>query len=162
MKQKHHATITHPPEKLNLADKQGSQLAIQKCSYAEPIQNQPMPWLMPYPYKQTPWPLQTSFQTTNSGDASSDKPQAKPCTVKYLPVSDWLASLDRDANRGEDGINYSQYANILCENGIIQLDNLLAAQSTKKLQVLGGMNWGMANQLLRFAEEDKDGLLCRK
>jgi len=166
MKQKREATITHPPDKLNLADKQGMQLAIQKCSKVDStIQNQvimlwPMP--MPYSYMQTPWPLQTSFQTTNSFDtSSSDKPQAKTCSVKFPPISEWLASLNYDANRGEDNLNYSQYANSLHENGIIQLDDLLAVQTSKKLQMFGGMNWGTVSGLLRFVEEDQDDLLSK-
>jgi hypothetical protein len=57
-------------------------------------------------------------------------------------------SLDHDANRGED--------NLVCWcSGIIWLDDLLAVQTAKKLQVLGGMNWGTASWLLRFAEEDR-------
>jgi hypothetical protein len=115
MKWKCEATITHPLEKLNLTDKQGNQLAIQKCSHVGPLQNQPVP----YPYMHAPWPSQVSFQTTNSADTSSDKLQAKPpCAIKYPPISDWLATLDHDANCGKDSLNYSQYAHALCENGI--------------------------------------------
>jgi hypothetical protein len=166
MKRKRHATITQPPEKLNLADKQGNQLAIQKRSHPEPVQNQHMPWPMPmpYPYMQTPWPSQTSFQTTNSADTanSSDKPQAKPRSIKYPLISQWLALLDGDTSRGEDNLDYSQYTDALRENGIIRLDDLLAIQTTEKLQALGGMNWGTASRLLRYAEEDRDDLLCGK
>jgi hypothetical protein len=121
-----------------------------------------MPWPMPYPYMHAPWPSQTSFQTNNSADTSSDKPQAKPPRIiKYPPISDWLATLDHDANCGEDCLDYSQYAHALCENGIIRLDDLLAVQTAEKLQALGGMNWGTVSQLLRFAKEDRDDLLCR-
>jgi hypothetical protein len=163
MQRKHHATISHPPDKLNLADKQGSQLAIQKRANLEPVQNQLMAWPMPFPYMQTAWPSQTSFQTTNSADTNSaDKPQGKPRAIKYPHISEWLMSLDRDANRGEDDINYSQYANSLRENGIIRLDDLLAVQTAEKLQKFGEMNWGTASRLLRFAEEDRDDLLCGK
>jgi hypothetical protein len=162
MKGKRHATITHPPEKLNLADKHGTQLAVQKRAHMEPAPNPPMPWLMPYPYMQTAWPSQVSFQTTNSGDTSSDKLPAKPRAIKFPPISDWLASLDCDANHGEDNLNYSQYADALHQNGIIQLDNLFAVQTAEKLQVLGEMNWGTASRLLGFAEEDRDDLLCGK
>ena len=131
MKRKRHATITHLPEKLNLADKQGTQLAVQKRSHPEPVPNQPQPmaWPMPYPYMQAPWPSQTSFQTTQSDNASSDKPQTKPRGIKYPPISEWLLSLDHDTNRGEDNLEYLQYASALLENGIIRLDDLLARPS---------------------------------
>jgi hypothetical protein len=65
-----------------------------------------------------------------------------------------LRDLDVDEDRGEDSLNYGQYADVLKDVGIIRLDDLLEVGSTEKLQELAGINWGTANRLMKFAQAD--------
>lgn len=95
-----------------------------------------------------------SSKVSESGHSSSNK--AAATSIKYPPISNWLESLDKHTERGQDGLNYAQYASPLKANGIIRLDDLIAIRTPEKLQDLAGMNWGTANRLIRFAEQDRD------
>ena len=46
---------------------------------------------------------------------------------------------------------------MLFENGIIDLSDVVSL-TPEKLQELGGMNFGIANHLIRYAKEDYEGL----
>ncbi|KAH7917783.1 hypothetical protein BV22DRAFT_998012, partial [Leucogyrophana mollusca] len=92
--------------------------------------------------------------TLSRGDSPPHKRRAETAFADTYPdIDDWLASLDEHATRGRKNANFRQYTNKLVSNGIEELGDLLEL-STEKLQDLGGMNFGTANRLLRFARED--------
>ncbi|KAH7924317.1 hypothetical protein BV22DRAFT_1129956 [Leucogyrophana mollusca] len=81
-------------------------------------------------------------------------------TVDYPDVKTWLVSIDSDPVHGRQGLNFAQYGSSLEDNGILDLTDLIYL-SSEKLQELTGMKFGIANRLLRYADEDNNGLVSK-
>ena len=70
-----------------------------------------------------------------------------------LELASWLESLDTDLVRGKFNVNYAQYGPTLGAHGFLEVNDLLDLTSDK-LAELGGMAWGTANRMLKFAVTD--------
>lgn len=105
------------------------------------------PWMIP------PGPSQ--LPQTPAPTAPINAEPSPPQKRKYPAIAEWLQGLDDDEDRGEDKLDYHQYATVLNDVGIIRLDDLLEVGSVEKLQELTEMNWGTAKRLMKFAGEDK-------
>ncbi|KAJ7133662.1 hypothetical protein C8R43DRAFT_956508 [Mycena crocata] len=110
------------------------------------------PWMMPL------WmmgPPPTSAAPAANPPALAETP-SPPRKHKYPAINDWLQALDSDENRAEDSPDFYQgFGGALIDNGIVQLDDLCEVESVEKLQVLGGMNYGTAKRVMKYAQEDK-------
>jgi hypothetical protein len=70
-------------------------------------------------------------------------------------IATWLAGLDADPNRGRLNLNFSQYQNLLLENGFYELSDIANVLPEQLQKVLGGgMTFGLANRLVTHAKED--------
>jgi hypothetical protein len=70
-------------------------------------------------------------------------------------IATWLAGLDADPNRGRLNLNFSQYQNLLLENGFYELSDIANVSPEQLQKVLGGkMTFGLANRLVTHAKED--------
>lgn len=103
--------------------------------------------------------ISATATATPTGSSITPAPTSSPisvkqtCPVDYPDTDVWLDSLDKDPIRGKRNLDFSQYAKLLKDNGIFDLEDLLAL-STDKLQELSGMNLGIANWVMNFAKED--------
>ncbi|KAJ7315400.1 hypothetical protein DFH08DRAFT_972096 [Mycena albidolilacea] len=111
----------------------------------------PPPWMYMAP---PPWMMQPPANQATPVPTKPVTPSPPRKRKLYPAIGDWLRDLDVDENRGEDSLNYGQYADVLKDVGIIRLDDLLEVGSTEKLQELAGINWGTANHLMKFAQAD--------
>ncbi|KAJ7816197.1 WD40-repeat-containing domain protein [Mycena leptocephala] len=115
----------------------------------------PMPWM----YGMPPWMMQgPPGEYQAPAPATTAPTPSPPRKRKYPAIMDWLPELDADEDRGADGLDYQQYANIFSSIGIIHLDDLLEVESAEKLQKLTKINWGTAKRLMKFAREDRQKL----
>jgi hypothetical protein len=115
----------------------------------------PMPWM----YGMPPWMMQgPPGEYQAPAPATAAPTPSPPRKRKYPAITDWLQELDADEDRGADGLDYQQYANIFSSIGIIRLDDLLEVESAEKLQELTKINWGTAKRLMKFAREDRQKL----
>jgi hypothetical protein len=100
-------------------------------------------------------------------DATHMSPhQEIPCKCVSLAdkspdIDVWLTSLDQHPVRGRKQLNFAQYVEYLHANRIIELSDVVPL-SADQLRELGGMNFGIASRLLRFATEDNEELLASR
>ncbi|KIL55692.1 hypothetical protein M378DRAFT_90510 [Amanita muscaria Koide BX008] len=100
----------------------------------------------PFPQQPAPaGPLPTSQK--RSADLFDVEPEDS------LELVSWLESLDTDPVRGKFNLNYAQYGPILGTHGFLEVNDLIDLTSDK-LAELGGMTWGTANRILKFALAD--------
>ncbi|KAH7918015.1 hypothetical protein BV22DRAFT_1134919 [Leucogyrophana mollusca] len=175
-----------PPEELNIHDHHYRQKLAKKAQAATVVQPQsdlstPPAWAQQFLTATTAAPLMFGLPSFNpwammQGAApqfgSPQKPasaaeqvairtaEAAAVVEDYPDIDEWLASLDRHPVRGRKSPNFSQYTAKLIENGITELGDLIHV-SVEKLQELGGMNFGIANCMYRFAQEDNDALILQ-
>ncbi|KAJ7257020.1 hypothetical protein C8J57DRAFT_1649150 [Mycena rebaudengoi] len=160
------ATIDKVPDQLKLEDKFDQQRKVKKNAAAannafngNPMwsQMQMPPWMYMPPWMMAQPPSQASGGPSQAPAAVTitEPSPSPPRKRKYPAIMEWLQGLDEDEDRGEDNLNYQQFAGTLNDVGIIRLDDLLEVDTVDKLQQLTGMNWGTAKQLMKFAEEDK-------
>ena len=77
----------------------------------------------------------------------------------FPDVDVWLSSLDSHPIRGRKNLNYVQYAEGLMAQGILDLGDLISLTADKVLELSGPpMNFGTANRLTIFAQEDHSEL----
>ncbi|KAJ3781130.1 hypothetical protein GGU10DRAFT_336626, partial [Lentinula aff. detonsa] len=160
---KHRAVITKPPPPVmeNIEKNSGPQAAIkaraQGLAAGDPWSSILPPSLYgwygappppPYGgYSQYPPPPLCPASPTRAALASS--PPSTPSKHAAMPlISEWLVSLDEDAEHGQDKLNFSQFAFTFLEEGIIQVDDLVDLETPERLQKLIMSNWGTANCLL--------------
>ncbi|KAF8229465.1 hypothetical protein L208DRAFT_1424146 [Tricholoma matsutake] len=67
-----------------------------------------------------------------------------------LELVSWLEGLNADTVRGKFNLNYGQYGPALAAHGLLEVNDLLDLMPDK-LAELGGMVWGTANRILKFA-----------
>jgi hypothetical protein len=105
---------------------------------------------------QAPAPQAVPLVNINQADqvATSSKRQL---SIEYPDIMPWLISLDADPFRGKKQLQFTQYGATLFENGIIDLSDVVSL-TPEKLQELGGMNFGIANRLIRYVKEDNEEL----
>ena len=85
---------------------------------------------------------------TGSSDGEMDSP------VQFPNILEWLQQLNVDASRNPDGIEYTQYADLLRQNGITNLGDMTYLNSDQ-LQALG-LNVGIATRLLKWSVDYRD------
>ncbi|KAJ7869467.1 hypothetical protein B0H14DRAFT_3440656 [Mycena olivaceomarginata] len=99
------------------------------------LQMAPPPWMYMAP---PPWMMQPPANQATPVPAKPVTPSPPRKRKLYPAIGDWLRDLDVDEDRGQDSLNYGQYAGVLKDIGIIRLDDLLEVGSTEKLQELAG------------------------
>ncbi|KAH9969229.1 hypothetical protein BJV74DRAFT_799394 [Russula compacta] len=180
---KQKATIDDALEALKLTDKAPRQRAIKTTAVAAPVQSDnnanPLPWLpqmmagmfAPWAMMQAaggaafggyPGPAQVAFNP-NAPPPHADQgiPSPKqPAEIEYPDIIPWLASLDADPVCGKKQLNFVQYGDVLSRNGILNLSDVLSL-TPEKLQELGRMAFGIANQLIGYAKDDDKDLQGR-
>ncbi|KAJ3739917.1 hypothetical protein DFH05DRAFT_1463488 [Lentinula detonsa] len=166
---KHRAVITEPPPPVmeNIEKNSGPQAAIKArargLAAGDPWSSIMPPSLYgwygappppPYGgYSQYPPPPLGPASPTRAAPASS--PPSTPSKHAVTPlISEWLVSLDEDAERGQDKLNFSQFAFAFLEEGIIRVDDLVDLETPERLQKLIMSNWGTANRLLKYARQE--------
>jgi hypothetical protein len=108
-------------------------------------------------HQQSPFPVPAPALPVDVNQANHAATSSKRrVSVEYPDIMPWLASLDSDSFRGKK-LQFAQYGAALFENGIIDLSDVVSL-TPEKLQELGGMNFGIANRLIRYAKEDDEGL----
>lgn len=118
------------------------------------------PWMYQSPWN-TPGPS-NSLRSNRNYQPSSPIPEHSSSPVVVLTkkrpvfplVSEWLAELDSDETRGQDGIDYAQYLGALREEGIFCIDDLVDYGAPENLQKLLNSSWGVANRLVKYAKQD--------
>ncbi|KAJ3791407.1 hypothetical protein GGU11DRAFT_761627, partial [Lentinula aff. detonsa] len=104
-------------------------------------------------YSQYPPPPLHPTSPTRAAPTSS--PPSTPSKHAATPlISEWLVSLDEHAERGQDKLNFSQFAVAFWEEGIIRVDDLVDLETPERLQKLIMSNWGTANRLLKYARQE--------
>jgi hypothetical protein len=112
---------------------------------SQPIPQQPAPAPAPLPTSQVP---STPAALTLKRSAEFDiEPEYSPELVL------WLKGLDADTVHGKFNLNYGQYGPGLTTHGFLEMNDLLDL-TPDKLAELGGMAWGTANLILKFALTD--------
>nr|GAT56690.1 predicted protein [Mycena chlorophos] len=115
------------------------------------------------PFGMAPWgfPMMgagwSGFPSSPAPPAASSSAVARPSPVrkrKYPKLAEWLQGLDQDKDHDTESSNYSQYHEVLDENGLTTLEDLLAFESTKEMTDVTKISWGVSNRLLQFAKED--------
>ncbi|KAF8205729.1 hypothetical protein K438DRAFT_1932023 [Mycena galopus ATCC 62051] len=153
------ALVDKVPDQLKIEDKFSKQkkaknavMQTQMNSSYGPMwpQMPPAPWMYGMPWMM-PQGSSGPFPAPVPAAASSPSPTRKH---KYPAIKAWLQDLDNNEDRGVDGQNYEQYADVFAAIGIIRLDDLLDVESLEKLQDLTHMNWGTAKRIIKFAKED--------
>lgn len=102
--------------------------------------------------------LSTQVGASPAGTTPTSSPVVTlKCSAIPL-VSDWLASLDNDEERGQDQRNFSQFSTALTDDGILRLDDLVDLKMVERVMSTTGSNRGTANLLLKYAIQDVGGL----
>lgn len=101
----------------------------------------------------------TAIQVPSSPSPTTLKRPAAPADdvypIVFPDVDVWLSSLDSHPIRGRKNLNYAQFAEGLMAQGILDLGDLISLKADKILELSGpAMNFGTANRLTMFAQED--------
>ncbi|KAM6502833.1 hypothetical protein JOM56_002810 [Amanita muscaria] len=173
---RHKATISEPPAELKL-DVSRQRSAKKTLAAKVESSSEPPAWMQPLmmmfgaqalqfqslrnapaavtdhtlvypPFPQQPAPA-GPLPTTQK--RSADLFDVEP--EDSLELVSWLESLDTDPVRGKFNLNYAQYGPILGTHGFLEVNDLIDLTSDK-LAELGGMTWGTANRILKFALAD--------
>ncbi|KAF8146632.1 hypothetical protein K438DRAFT_1780741 [Mycena galopus ATCC 62051] len=140
------ASVDKVPDQLKIEDKFSKQKKVKNAVMQTQMnsgygpmwaQMPPAPWIYGMPWMM-PQGSSGPFPAPVPAAASSPSPTRKR---KYPAIKAWLQDLDNDEDRGVDGQNYEQYADVFAAIGIIRLDDLLDVESPEKLQDLTHMNW---------------------
>lgn len=84
---------------------------------------------------------------------------ALPGPIIFPDIDMWLLSLDSHPIRGRKNLNYAQHAEGLMAHGILDLGDLVSLTAEKVLELAGpAINFGTANRLMMFAQEDRNEL----
>jgi hypothetical protein len=84
---------------------------------------------------------------------------ALPGPIIFPDIDMWLSSLDSHPIRGRKNLNYAQHAEGLMAHGILDLGDLVSLTAEKVLELAGpSINFGTANRLMMFAQEDQSEL----
>ncbi|KAF9457725.1 hypothetical protein BDZ94DRAFT_1338123 [Collybia nuda] len=179
----HQATIDHPPDnlKLDITRQHSAKKAIQATAVKN--ESATPPWMEQMMMIMGASAIHTSQALCLVTGGSAEVPitpgpphhvasaPPTPCTPSpALPkrsadsdlsveiddspeLSTWLLELDTDPVRGKLNVNYQQYADALQCAGLLELADL-ADLAVDKLQELGGMPFGTAKRVLKFAAMD--------
>ena len=103
-----------------------------------------------------PHSVPNSPSQTNLKRAAND---ALPGPIIFPDIDMWLSSLDSHPIRGRKNLNYAQHTEGLMAHGILDLGDLVSLTAEKVLELAGpAINFGTANRLMMFAQEDRSEL----
>ncbi|KAF8227775.1 hypothetical protein L208DRAFT_1379625 [Tricholoma matsutake] len=137
----------------------GAGIAAGFCAHPE-LPHTPSP--PPTPLSLVPPPMYTPTAVACSPSPTTPKRPADDVLsgpVIFPDLDDLLSSLDSHPICGQKNLNYVQYAMGLMAQGILDLSDLLSLTADKVLELSGPpMNYGTANCLMMFAQEDHSKL----
>jgi hypothetical protein len=81
-------------------------------------------------------------------------PSKRPKSVAYLELKDWLKDLEVNPARNKYGEPFSKYSSLLVDSLKLYTTEDIISLSPSELSAIGGMEFGTASRMIRYARED--------